>query len=126
MFNKKKKNDDPDKNNLPLIFCRIPYAGTQGDRLIKNLKKKRKRIVSQYFISKSIYNTINVSYYCNKKKIIPDNLKSHAVYEFCCLACNAGYIGKIDRDLGTSIKEHCGLDKNSPIINHLPEFSFYH
>ena len=30
--------------------------------------------------------------------------------------CNVGYIGKTDRNLGTWIKEHCGLDKNSPII----------
>ena len=37
------KNDDQDKENLPLIFCRIPCAGTQDDRLVKNLAKKLKQ-----------------------------------------------------------------------------------
>ena len=39
--------------------------------------------------------------------------------------CNAGYIGKTDTILSTWIKEHCGLDKNSPIFNHLAECNFY-
>ena len=31
---------------------------------------------------------------------------------------------KSGRNLGTRIKEHCGLDKNSPIFNHLAERDF--
>ena len=103
----------------------MPYAGAQGDRLVKNLTKKLKRIISQPFILKNIYKTTKMSYYCNTKDRIPDYLKSHVVYEFSCPACNAGYIGKTDRNLGTWIKEHCGLDKNSPIFNHLAECNFY-
>lgn len=57
-----------------------------------------------------------MSYYCNVKEKIPDYLKFLAVYEFYYLACNADYIGKADQNLGTEIKEHCGLDKNSPIL----------
>ena len=34
------KNDNHDKEDLPVIFCRIPYAGEQGNRLLKNLTKK--------------------------------------------------------------------------------------
>ena len=119
------KNDDQDKKNLPVIFCRIRYAGAQGDRIVKNLTKKLKRIISQPFILKNIYRTTAMSYYCNTKDRIPDYLKSHVVYEFSCPACNAGYIGKTDRNLGTRIKEHCGLDKNSAIFNHLAECNFY-
>ena len=122
---RQQNNDGQDKENLPVIFCRIPYAGAQGDRLVKNLAKKLKRIISQPFILKNIYKTTKMSYYCNTKDRIPDYLKSHVVYEFCCPACNAGYIGKTDRNLGTRIKEHCGLDKNSPIFNHLAECNFY-
>ena len=29
------------------------------------------------------------------------------------------------RTVGTRIKEYCGLDKNSPIFNHLAECNFY-
>ena len=98
---RQQKNDDQDKENLPVIFRRIPYAGTQGNRLVKNLMLKNR--------------LVKMSYYCNAKDRIPDYLKSHVVYEFSCPACNAGYIGKTDRNLGTWIKEHCGLDKNTNI-----------
>ena len=52
------------------------------------------------------------------KKTISGYLKSHVAYEFRSPVYNAGYIG-------TQIKEHCGLDKNSPIFNHLAECNFY-
>ena len=66
-----------------------------------------------------------MSCYCNTKGRIPDYLKSHKVDEFWCPASNVGYIGKTDQNLGTSIKEHCGLDKNSPKFNHLAECNLY-
>ena len=66
-----------------------------------------------------------MSYYCNTNGRIPDYLKSHVLYEFCYPACNAGYFGKTDRNLGTRIKKNCGLDKNSPIFNHLSKCNFY-
>ena len=44
------KNDDQEKENLPVIFYRIPYAGAQGDTLVKNLTKKLKWVISQPFI----------------------------------------------------------------------------
>ena len=69
-----------------MIFCRIQYAGAEGDRLVKNLKKKLKRSISQPFISKNIYKTTKMSYYCNTMDTIPDYLKSHVVYEFSCPA----------------------------------------
>ena len=63
-------------------------------------------------------------YYCNTKDRIPDCLKSYIVYGFCCPACNAGYVDKTDRNLGTRIKQHCRLDKHSPTFNHLAECNF--
>ena len=63
--------------------------------------------------------------YCNTKDRISGYLKSHLVYEFSCLGCNAGYICKADRNLGTWTKVYCGLDKNPPIFNHLAEWNFY-
>ena len=77
---RQQKNDDQDKKNLPVIFWRIPCAGAQGDRLVKNVMKKLKRIISQPFILKNIYKTTKMSYYCNTKDRIPDYLKFHVVY----------------------------------------------
>ena len=100
-------------------------TGAQGDRLGKNLTKKLKRILFQPFILKNTYKTTKMRYYCNTKDIIPNYLKSHVVCEFCCPACNAGYIGKTDQNLGTWMKEQRGLGKNSAIFNHLVECNFY-
>ena len=49
------------------------------------------------------------------------------IYEFCCPTCNAGKtdISETDWNFGMQIKEHCGLDKNSTIFNHLIECNFY-
>ena len=55
-------------------------------------------------------------YYCNTKDRIPAYLKFYVVYEFCCHVCNAGYTGKTDRNLGTQIKQHCGLDKTQQYL----------
>ena len=121
---RQQKNDDQDKENLLVIFCRIAYAGAQGDRLGKNMTKKLKRILFQPFILKNTYKTTKMRYYCNTKDVIPDYLKSHVVYEFCCLACNAGYVGKTNKTLGTWIKEQYGLGKNSAIFNHMQSVIF--
>ena len=59
---RRQKNGDQDKENLPIRFCRVPYAGAQGDRLVKNLTKKLKRIISQPFILKNIYKATKMTY----------------------------------------------------------------
>ena len=46
---RQQKNDDQEKENLPVIFYKIPYAGAQDDRLDKNLTKKLKWVISQPF-----------------------------------------------------------------------------
>ena len=47
------KNNVKDTENLPAIFCRIPCAGAQGDRLVKNLTKKLKLYhLSTFYLNK--------------------------------------------------------------------------
>ena len=88
--NSQRKYDDQNNENLLAISCRVPYAGAQGDRLVKNLTGSSLNLSSY----KNIYKTTKVSYYCNTKGRIPDYLKSHVVYEFCSPACNAGILVK--------------------------------
>ena len=121
----KRQQKSDDQDNLSAIFCRIPYTGAQGDRLVKNLTKNFRGIISQPFILKNIDKVTNMSYYCNKKDRIADYLKTHVLYEFSWPARNAGRIGKTDQNLGTQIKGCCWLDKNSPVFNHLAEYNFY-
>lgn len=62
-----RNSNDQDKENLAIIFCRIPYAGAQDDRLLKKLTKKLKWIISKPFNLKSIYKTNKMGYFCSKK-----------------------------------------------------------
>ena len=91
-----KNNDTLEQENIATVFCRIPYAGVQGERLIKNLVRKLKSHIEKLFKLRNIYRTKKLSYYCNRKNKVPEYLKSHIVYEFCCPPCNNKYIGKTD------------------------------
>ena len=116
-----KNTDTLEQENIATIVCRIPYAGVQGEKLIKNLVKKLKRHIDESFKLRNTYCTKKLSYYCNTKDKVPEYLKSHIVYEFCCPACNSKYIGKTDQNFGTRVQERSGSDKKSPVYNHLLE-----
>ena len=42
-----KNTDTLEQENIATIFCRIPYAGVQGGKLIKNLVKKVKKHINE-------------------------------------------------------------------------------
>ena len=46
------------------------------------------------------------------------------VYECCCSACNNKYIGKTDRNFGSRVQEHSGLDKKSPVLFECEHFNY--
>lgn len=51
-----------------------------------------------------------MNFYCTTKGKVPDYLQLHLIYEFSCLASNAGYNGKTDQNFDKRIKEDLGLD----------------
>ena len=101
-----------------MIFFRIPYAGVQGKILFKNLVRKLKRYLVKPFKLRNIYCAINLCHYCNAQDKVPEYLKSHLVYELCCLTYYNEYI---DLTIGTRVHEHSGSDKTSAVYNHLFE-----
>ena len=103
------------------FFCKIPYAGVQGEKLIKSLVRKLERHMDKPFKFRNTYRTKRLSYYCNTKDKVPEYRKSHMVYEFCWTARNSKYIGKTDRNFDTCVQEHSGSDKKSAVYNHLLE-----
>ena len=107
-----KNTDTLEQENIATIFCRIPYAVVQREKRIKNLVRKLKRHIGQPFKLRNTYRTKKLSYYGNAKEIVPEYLKSHTVYEFCCPACNSKCIGKTDRNFGTRVQEHSGSEKS--------------
>ena len=90
-------------------------------KLTKNIVRKLKRHIDEPFKLRNVYCTKKLSYHYNIKDKVPEYLKSHIVYEFCCPACNSKYIGKTDRNFATHVQEHSGSDKKSPVYNHLLE-----
>ena len=108
-----KNIDTLGQENIATIFYRISYARVQGEKLIKNLVKKLKRHIDEPFKLRNICRTKKLSYYCNTKDKVPEYLKSHIVYEFCCPACNSKYIGKKDQNFGTRVQERSGSDNQS-------------
>ena len=69
-FENKKKTKNTDtlgKENIAIIFCRIPYGRVQAEKPIKNLVKKLKRDINELFRLRNIYRTKKLSYYCNTK-----------------------------------------------------------
>ena len=111
-----KNTDTLEQENIATIFCRIPYAGVEGEKLIKNLVRKLKRHIDETFKLKNIDCWKKLNYRC-----VPEYLKSQIKYEFCCPACNKKYIGKTDQNFGTHVQEHSCSDKKSPVYNHLLE-----
>ena len=72
---KNTKNNYPlEQENIVTIFCRIPYAGVQGETMIKNLVRKLKRHIDKPFKLRNTYRTKKLSYYCNTTDEVPEYL----------------------------------------------------
>ena len=54
-----KNTDTLEQENIATIVCRIPYAGVQREKLIKNLVKKLKGHINKPFKSSKVYRTKN-------------------------------------------------------------------
>ena len=52
-----KNTDTLEQENIATIFCRIPYPGVQGEKLIKNLVRKLKRHIDEIFKFRNIHCT---------------------------------------------------------------------
>ena len=66
-----KNNYILEQENTATVFYRTPYAGVQGETLIKNLARKLKRHIDEPFKLRNIYCTKKLSYYCNTKDKVP-------------------------------------------------------
>ena len=74
-----KNNNTLEKRNIATIFCEVPYAGVQGETLIKNLVIKLKRDLDKPFKLQNIYHMKKLSNNCNIKDKVPEYLKSYIV-----------------------------------------------
>ena len=63
-----KNTDTLEHENIATIFCRMPYAGVQGETFIKNLVRKFKRHIDAPFKLRNICHMKKLSYYWNSLK----------------------------------------------------------
>ena len=116
-----KNTDTLEQEKIATLFCRIPFAGAQGENIIKNLVRKLKRQIDEPIKFRNIYRTKKLIYSYNTKDKVPEYLKSHIVYELCCPVCNSKYSRKTDRSFVARVQKYSGLDKTSLFYNHLLE-----
>lgn len=126
-YAQKPKQNKEEMDDPVIIWLRIPYAGSAGENLVSNLKRKLKHCFKKNinFKFNVTYSTHKIAFYTNMKDTTPQMYKSNIVYKFTCPGCNAAYIGKTERNLFQRCNEHA-TTKDSAIYNHMKECSELH
>ena len=57
-----KNTDTLEQDNIATFFCRLPYAGVHGEKIIKNLVRKLKRHIDEPLKFRNIYRKKKLSY----------------------------------------------------------------
>jgi hypothetical protein len=100
-------------------YIKLPYIGKISCitkiRLLSIAKKYCKDIHVTL-----VFTPLKIGSYFSPKDRVPQHLRSHVIYEFICLGCNAKYIGLTTRHLETRVREHLSDDRGvTAIAQHL-------
>ena len=115
------EQDKADDNRAEtVIWIRLPYAGQDGENIVKCLSRKLRSCLKKdsRVVFKTVYSTFKVSYFTNMKDKTPTDFRSNVVYKFTCPGCQASYVGKTERNLFQRCVEH-GTTSESAIRSHL-------
>ena len=82
--------------NIPKVWIRIPYLGSQEENLLNSCLKKI-RCLKQPVKFIVVYNTRKVSFYLSQNNV---------VYQITCPGCAKSYIGKTNHCLQKHLLEH--------------------
>ena len=100
---------------------RLPYIGKASHLTQKRLQEVIRKCCKDVDI-RFVFIPLKIGSYFSTKDMVPRLLKSHVVYRFVCLGCNAKYIGFTTRHLGTRVAEHLNVDRcETAISQHLRE-----
>ena len=106
-------NNYTEKNDIPEIIFRLPYAGKVGEQLLKRCLKKVKHCLNSNVKFRVLYDTKKMSFYCNIEDKLSHDQRNHVIYKIKCPGCNGCCIGKTERCLITRITEH-GTKETEP------------
>ena len=113
------------------IFIDLKFSRNTADKIIKNCIKKiykcfKKEVTLKFVLH---YQTTKICYFTNTKDKTPFLSRSSVIYKFVCLRCKSCYVGKIDRTLHESTKEHAytkgNKNEQSAIYEHLSLCTHY-
>ena len=96
----------------------LPYAGVEGDRLVKKLKKY---ITSKLPADKKLrisYKSMKLSSKFTIKDPLIFEQRHNCTYYAKCPDCEADYVGEIGRRIKERVIDHNRRDKKSHILKH--------
>ena len=102
------------------IFSFLPYAGSKGEQLVKHYLKNIRRCLKINVKFVVIYDTKNISFYCNVKDKVPNEQRNNIIYRIRCPGCDGKYIAKTERCSIFRMNEHRTRDTD-PMFKHLSE-----
>ena len=81
----------PSDANLPKIWIRLPYLGTQGTTLINNCIRKLRKYLSKPVQFVIIYDSKKIAFFTSNKDKIPPLFRFYTIYQITCPGCNESY-----------------------------------
>ena len=110
--------DSDDENGNVQPFMVIPYAGKQGEKVMKKIARKMPESVRP----KIVYNGTKLStFFSAKDKVLKEHCSNLIYYYQNKDDENAAYIGETKCRFGKRIQEHQGSDKQSAIVLNFQE-----
>lgn len=83
-----------DDDNISKVFVRLPYCGSNGERLIRKCISRIKRQLTVNVRFKVLFNTSKISDFVSVKDPIPLGQKNNVIYQIQCPGCQEFYVGK--------------------------------
>lgn len=100
-------------NSGNITYRSLPYLGPVSNHIASILKKKIENLRISFKVQKTIGSTFT------RTKDSIDFLERSGIYKLTCKDCEASYVGRTTRTVGTRIKEHLSRIEKSNFGFHL-------
>ena len=96
----------PSKTKENIWYFKLPFIGEFSKFTENKLRKLTKKLCKEGTNIKIVFSTFKLASLFSTKNMVPYSVKSHAVYKFLCVGCNASYMGETYRHTSTRTHEH--------------------
>ena len=116
--NQHEVDQNPSTEDELSLTLKLPYMGSEGEKLVRTLKRKVQSNLSKKVNFKIYYTTSKIAKFCSTKDMIPMEQSHNVVYHIECPGCGEVYVGKTNCCLGKRLDEH-GTRQDQPMHIHL-------